>query len=449
MWLNSQCRPNPSQRCDDCRADFNQDGNIYDDDYQIWYENRYTQGLSPDPELTDRPPEVSAAPLAASNVTLALDPSPYTFGLNETKTYELKATFTNGSPSETVDYFKTEISFSTQYLKMPADNYVYTAQSGFQVIFRVDGPTAASEYGKIVIELDAGWSGNGPSTEGEITIARIDFEAIALTPSAQTLTIENTQVVNDQGEEIPASSQVASYTVVPSVVVTSVWTTDGNGDPKSAFDRGDSIRYYEGFYNSTGSWQTPYLALSGDGPCGSIASWSGNQDLPPGSSLLYVASSIPSDACGGTYTYQLSVTYNSLTSSRSTTFAVNVPPPTTADFDAWPLSGDAPLTVSFHNISSGDYTSCYWEYGDGSTGNSCDAYHDYTYANPGTYTVRLTVTGLGGPDTKTRSDYITVNAYPDLRPYAPSGYPYPVVPSSVQGTHEVNTLYAGQPTYFD
>jgi len=38
---------------------------------------------------------------------------------------------------------------------------------------------------------------------------------------------------------------------------------------------------------------------------------------------------------------------------------------------------------------------------------------------------------------------------PDLRPYAPPGYPYPVVPSSVQGTHEVNTLYAGQPTYFD
>ena len=38
---------------------------------------------------------------------------------------------------------------------------------------------------------------------------------------------------------------------------------------------------------------------------------------------------------------------------------------------------------------------------------------------------------------------------PDLRPYAPSGYPYPVVPSSVAGTHEVDTLHAGQPTFFD
>jgi len=38
---------------------------------------------------------------------------------------------------------------------------------------------------------------------------------------------------------------------------------------------------------------------------------------------------------------------------------------------------------------------------------------------------------------------------PDLRPYAPSGYPYPVVPSSVEDTHEVNTLHSGQPTFFD
>lgn len=38
---------------------------------------------------------------------------------------------------------------------------------------------------------------------------------------------------------------------------------------------------------------------------------------------------------------------------------------------------------------------------------------------------------------------------PDLQPYAPSGYPYPVVPSSIIGTHQVNTLHAGQTTYFD
>ncbi|MBN1136492.1 MAG: pre-peptidase C-terminal domain-containing protein [Anaerolineae bacterium] len=38
---------------------------------------------------------------------------------------------------------------------------------------------------------------------------------------------------------------------------------------------------------------------------------------------------------------------------------------------------------------------------------------------------------------------------PDLRPAAPSGYAYPVVPSSIPGTHQVNNLVANQTTYFD
>lgn len=37
----------------------------------------------------------------------------------------------------------------------------------------------------------------------------------------------------------------------------------------------------------------------------------------------------------------------------------------------------------------------------------------------------------------------------DLRPYAPSGYSYPVVPSAMPGTTSLGNLYAGQTTYFD
>jgi hypothetical protein len=40
-------------------------------------------------------------------------------------------------------------------------------------------------------------------------------------------------------------------------------------------------------------------------------------------------------------------------------------------------------------------------------------------------------------------------AQPDLVPSQWSGWEYPIVPSSVQGTHVVNTLYAGHPTYVD
>lgn len=83
-----------------------------------------------------------------------------------------------------------------------------------------------------------------------------------------------------------------------------------------------------------------------------------------------------------------------------------------ADFDAWPLSGNAPLTVRMHSNASGTITSCKWNYGDGTTGNSCDGYHDHTYTAAGSYSVRLTVSGPGGSNTKTRNNYITVSAPP-------------------------------------
>src|SRR3989344_1342858 len=38
---------------------------------------------------------------------------------------------------------------------------------------------------------------------------------------------------------------------------------------------------------------------------------------------------------------------------------------------------------------------------------------------------------------------------PNLKPYTPSGWSYPIVPSSVKGTNAVNTLRANEPPYID
>jgi len=48
-------------------------------------------------------------------------------------------------------------------------------------------------------------------------------------------------------------------------------------------------------------------------------------------------------------------------------------------------------------------------------------------------------------------DHISVNGYypPNLSVYAPSGWDYPLVLSSVPGTHTVNTLYSGETVYID
>lgn len=83
-------------------------------------------------------------------------------------------------------------------------------------------------------------------------------------------------------------------------------------------------------------------------------------------------------------------------------------PPPSANFDAWPQSGNAPLTAAMHIVNTSNITGCTWNYGDGLTGTSCASSHNHVYTSAGTYTVRLDVSGPGGSDTLTRANYIVV-----------------------------------------
>ncbi|MBI1289432.1 MAG: PKD domain-containing protein [Flavobacteriales bacterium] len=67
------------------------------------------------------------------------------------------------------------------------------------------------------------------------------------------------------------------------------------------------------------------------------------------------------------------------------------------DFDASPLVGDAPLQVSFTNLSTSaaPVASWLWNFGDGSS-SSDENPQPHTYTSPGVYTVRLTVTDQAG-----------------------------------------------------
>ncbi len=115
----------------------------------------------------------------------------------------------------------------------------------------------------------------------------------------------------------------------------------------------------------------------------------------------------------GVYTVSLTVSgpggSDSLT--RTDYITVNEPPPV-ADFFGAPLTGAAPLTVIFTNTSTGAITSYLWDFGDGITSTLPGP--DHTYAAPGLYTVSLTVSGPGGSDSLTRTDYITVNEPPPV-----------------------------------
>lgn len=82
----------------------------------------------------------------------------------------------------------------------------------------------------------------------------------------------------------------------------------------------------------------------------------------------------------------------------------------TADFSAMPLLGDAPLDVSFTDLSSGDVSGWLWEFGDGRSSDLQNPTHTYTAV--GTYTVSLTVSDGHGSDDRVRPAYIEVTLSP-------------------------------------
>ena len=65
-----------------------------------------------------------------------------------------------------------------------------------------------------------------------------------------------------------------------------------------------------------------------------------------------------------------------------------------AAFDANATSGEAPLSVSLHNTSSGNISGYYWDFGNGQ--NSSAANPTVRYTQPGTYTIALRTSGIGG-----------------------------------------------------
>ncbi len=112
-------------------------------------------------------------------------------------------------------------------------------------------------------------------------------------------------------------------------------------------------------------------------------------------------------AAAGVYTVSLTVTGpgGSNTQTRSNYVTVTTAAPV-AQFTGSPVSGTFPLTVNFSNTSTGSITSYAWTFGDG--GTSTLAAPSHSYAAAGVYTVSLTVTGPGGSNTQTRSNYVTV-----------------------------------------
>jgi PKD repeat protein len=81
------------------------------------------------------------------------------------------------------------------------------------------------------------------------------------------------------------------------------------------------------------------------------------------------------------------------------------------DFSGTPTSGNAPLMVSFSDLTKGSQKSWIWDFGDGSTGGDKNIVH--TYFQDGNYTVRLTALNqAGATGSMEKERYITVHPAP-------------------------------------
>jgi len=122
-----------------------------------------------------------------------------------------------------------------------------------------------------------------------------------------------------------------------------------------------------------------------------------------------ITSTLPSPThtytAAGVYTVTLTASDGVNTVPLTRTNYITVSEPLAANFGATPLSGTAPLTVTFANSSTGA-SAFVWEFGNSITSTVISPTHTYTQA--GVYTVTLIADDGTMTDTLTRSNYITV-----------------------------------------
>lgn len=115
-----------------------------------------------------------------------------------------------------------------------------------------------------------------------------------------------------------------------------------------------------------------------------------------------------------------------------------------ADFSGNPTSGGIGVNVTFTNltgISNGtSITGCTWEFGDNTTSTAaCQPGNtvSHVYNQPGSYTVKLTVTTGSGMNTRTRTNYITVSGAANYGVQIASPQP---AKSGARGTQVIYTV---------
>jgi uncharacterized repeat protein (TIGR01451 family) len=232
-----------------------------------------------------------------------------------------------------------------------------------------------------------------------------------------TLTCAANTTINNQQYRVIGSDQAVTSTNGAAVSFTTIKPTINvafTNAPVTLIGSGPVV--FTGTASTDGT-SLAYAWAFGDGVTGTGLNASHTYTQPG----VYTATLTATDGCG----FMQSTTVNS---------AVIVYTPAHAAFASSLVSGIAPVMAIFTNTSTGDFSSSLWDFGDGMTSTLSSSTH--TYASAGVYTVALTVTGLGGTDTHTVTNAVTV--------YAPVHAAFTATPAS--GTPPLTVIFTNTST---
>jgi len=109
---------------------------------------------------------------------------------------------------------------------------------------------------------------------------------------------------------------------------------------------------------------------------------------------------------GAAVTVPLTATRNDTLKTANFNVVIDTGGRPSADFSASPLTGMAPVTVTFADNSSRSPIGWNWSFGDGTFSEEQNPLH--VYSTGGLYTVSLNITNTRGSNISTKTDYITI-----------------------------------------
>ncbi len=148
----------------------------------------------------------------------------------------------------------------------------------------------------------------------------------------------------------------------------------------------------------------------------------------------------------GTYSVALTISDgNDQNSVTMTDFITVTNPNVSADFQADVISGNAPLIVSFTDMSSDDCIQWEWDFDNDGTVDNIAQNPVWTFYEAGTYTVSLTASNGVTSDTETKTDYIVVNPSVGVMYTVPDDYIH--IDMAIANCSNGDTIYVRTGTY--